>query len=324
MKANNNIELRLWEYGSDGSKIESFLESASLAHNIPQKSEAWFRWKFEQSPYGQAILACAFDGDRVVGCVAMGMGMMTFGETQIKCALSYETFVHPQYQGLQIFTKLTKLAEDSCKDRGVKMLYNFPNSNSLRGFIKRDWIKTEISKYKIKVTNIWRFARYIRDIRKPFVSLASNLDKISNIDIRQFSTTSKEGVFIPQWSSEYLKWRFHTYPVGHYWVYEDGNTYAIARIGCRGDLKQAEILHIQSYHKALSRKDWRVICNRLIKETKVDFIGLAASDAHPISAYTKVFIPVPSRSNFTYKKLSDDIQFDTFQMCKSDIDAHTY
>lgn len=318
------MELRIWEYGKDDDKITSFLTSAALAHNIQQKTEEWFRWKFERSPYGKTILACAFDGDIVAGCVAMGFGKMTYGNADIKCALSYETFVHPKYQGCHIFTKLTKLAEEECKNQGVKLLYNFPNSKSLPGFIKRGWNKHFISKYKIKFCNLTKCMFYIKDVKKSFIPEQSNLSTIKDINIHDFSALTEEGIFIPQWSKEYLNWRFLSYPVGNYWIYSDKDVFAIARLGHRGRLKQAELLHIQCYKRKLTKQDWSRIYSKLTKDTNIDLIGISASPEHPISKFISHYITVPSRSNFTYKSISDDLEIDTFKMYKCDIDAHTY
>ena len=128
------IVLRKWDYNEDVRLILSFLEGMSLAHKQNLKTEEWFHLKFEKSPYGKAILACAFDGDVVAGCVAYGMGIVKFRGKDWKCALSYETFVHPEYQGKGLFKKLINLAETELKRENVQFLYNFPNSNSIIGF----------------------------------------------------------------------------------------------------------------------------------------------------------------------------------------------
>lgn len=324
MDTSKNISLRIWDYNNDADKIDSFLLSASLAHKIPIKSREWFRWKFEESPYGKAVLACAFDGNQVVGCVGFGMGQMTYGVEDIKCALSYENFVHPQYQGCHIFTKLIKLAEIECQQQGVDILYNFPNHNSFPGYVKKGWVPKKISSYKIKLCNLVKCIRYFFDLKKGFIPLDSNLEHVRQYNIPAFCATREEGVFIPQWTNEYLKWRFQTFKVGNYWIYENGEVFAIARFGMRGHLKEAEILHIQGHQRAITKSDWKKVLKDLTQNTGVDFIGVSASLEHPISAFTKCFIPVPSKSHFTYKVLSDKIKIDDFKMYKCDIDAHTY
>lgn len=319
------MEIRLWEYGKDDDKITSFLKSASLAHKIPQKSEEWFHWKFEGSPYGKTILACAFDGNEVVGCVGIGFGQMTYGDKSLSCALSYETFVHPDYQGCHLFTKLTKLAEEECVNQGVDVLYNFPNRNSLPGFIKRGWTKIRLSSYKIKLCKPFKCLMKFKEMRKGFVSCDSNLENIKNTDIIDCGRFSQDGIFIPQWSKKYLEWRFLTHPVGHYWIYNENDVIAIFRIGYKGTLKQAELLHIHRVHGKLSKKEWRNIYNKLRLETDIDFIGISASKDHPITKLLSwCYIKVPSRGNFTYKILANDISIDSFRMAKCDIDAHTY
>lgn len=134
------MESRIWKYGQDDHYISSFLDGMAVAHKSSPKSEEWFHWKFEQSPYCKAILACAFDNKRVAGCVAYGKGLVKYQNKECPCALSYETFVHPDYQGQGLFKKLIGLAENEAKSQRILFLYNFPNADSLTGFKHMGWI----------------------------------------------------------------------------------------------------------------------------------------------------------------------------------------
>lgn len=319
-----SIELRIWKFGEDDSKIDSWLTTASLAHKIPKKTEEWFHWKFEQSPYGKAILACAFDEDKVVGCLSMGKGIMTYNKRHFPCTLSYETFVHPAYQGKGLFKKLVTVLESECKKQGSLLTYNFPNNNSIRGYEHMGFNLVPLTEFKIRIIKPLRIFKHYKDLRKSFIPEPSNLKEIKDIKPIELPLVSLDNVFIPHWSSEYIIWRFLSFPVGHYWIYNLDGIFAIFRTGHRGVLKQAELLHIATSKGSLSQKQWNLVEKELIKSIKPDIIAVAASKNYPVYPLLKWYIKVPDRSHFTYKYLSDSIANKEFRMAKCGIDAHTY
>lgn len=318
------LELRLWEFGADDDKIDSWLTAASLAHKIPKKTEEWFHWKFEGSPYGRAILACAFDGDNVAGCVSMGKGEMTYGHEIFPYTLVYDTFVHPAYQGKGIFKKLIVLLEEECRNQGSKLSYIFPNNNAIRGWKHSGYTQVQLTEYKIRIIHPVKVMRYYRDLRKSFACEPANLEDVKDNIPMNLSHVFIDGVFTPQWSAEYIKWRFLTFPVGHYWIFNEKDVFAIFRTGYRGKLKQAELLHIAVSKGAILKKQWRQVVRRLIREVNPDIIGVAASKYYPIYSFLRGYIKVPDRSHFTYKLLTNDFVPEAFRMSKCGIDAHTY
>lgn len=317
------MELRLWKYGADDKYIKSFLESASLAHKQPLKSEKWFRWKFEQSPYGKAILACAFDGEVVAGCVALGLGIATHNQREVKCALSYETFVNPNYQGHGLFKKLITLAEESCKALGVEYLYNFPNSQSLPGFKRMGWkFRSKEIEYRIKIVNLFKFIKEIKSLRKPFYA---NNPKPSGIVYNTIipSYIGEQNIVIPLWTAEYIKWRFIDFPQAQYVIFSNTQYFAIARVGYRGKLKECQILLLQN-DKALSyKKAIALFSKHLISVESPDMISICCARNTSTSHELKYMLKVPTQANFTYKCLSDKIQPETKQILFG-IDFHTY
>lgn len=64
----------IFDYTTHSHLIDSFLESAFQAHkHLVVKTKDWFYWKFKDNPYGEAILACAIDNEKIIGCVALGV-----------------------------------------------------------------------------------------------------------------------------------------------------------------------------------------------------------------------------------------------------------
>lgn len=315
------MELRIWEYGADNDKIESFLHSAALAHNIAPKSEEWFHWKFEQSPYGKAILACAFDGNIVAGCVALGQGIAVCNGITIKSALSYETFVHPNYQGKGLFKRLIVLAEDACKRENIDILYNFPNSNSLPGFKSMGWRHIpKYLEYKINIRKVFRCLANFGSLTKPFQPIEPSVLPLPTI---HSDNQDIEPNFINSlWSREYIEWRFFKHPASQYIYIDDKEVFGIARVGYRGELKECQILHITHNDCTTYKHALRAFVKYINKVAQPDIISICCSKGSFLSYNTWAFIKVPTKANFTYKILTNKITTDNFVI--SSIDFHTY
>ena len=322
------LELRLWKYGEDDRYIDSFLRVRSIAHKEALKTEEWFHWKFEQSPYGKAIMAMAFDGDVVAGCVAFGYGKFVYQGKEYKCALSYDTFVNADYQGHGLFKKLIKLAEEESVNQGVELLYNFPNTNSITGFRHMGWeYVAGISVYKLRLRNVLKVLTHIKDLRSVFVSDESNIANLRDISVAPFVQKvddSGDNCVRYVWSAEYLKWRFFTIANARYFVLNDNELFGIARVGNRGVLKEAQVLLVQRHDgDKITGVDYKRFVKKLNAEVKPDVIGVSCSTKSDVFDKLCCYIKVPNHSNFTYKVLGNEVQ----QGCDfalNSIDYHTY
>lgn len=320
------MELRIWKYGHDDNYINSFLEGMSIAHNEQVRTEEWFHWKFEQSPYGKAIIACSFDEGRVAGCVAYGRGIIRYMNKDWNCALSYETFVHPDYQGKGLFKKLISIAEQEMGKEGIQFVYNFPNSNSITGFKHMNWIcRNDIRVFKIRLCHPLRVLRNIKRLRKSFLPAPSNLNEIKDTHVPKIILPSiSPHIIVPIWTNEYIKWRFFTYPNRNYFVCEKEEFFAISMVGSRGNLKSVHIL----FAMAKDGSGTESIMGKLIKAIKhqinPDIIEYSSTVMD--SSLNKVFgfIKVPAHGNFCYKVLDDAMLIEEFKIILPSINAHTY
>ena len=320
------LDLRLWRYGIDDQLIPSFLEGMKVAHDEPVRSEDWFHWKFEQSPYGKAIMACAFDGGKVAGCVAYGRGIVNFKGANWECALSYETFVHPDYQGQGLFKKLISLAEQEMAKVGIQFLYNFPNENSIKGFKHMGWIcRNDIRSFRIKICKPLHVIRQIRDLKISFNPAPSNLSQIINFQLPNLpEEIVPSDTIVPIWSPDYLKWRFLTYPNREYLICDNEDFFAISMIGNRGQLKSAHILYATSKKVSGVERIMKKVVKEVRKQIRPDIIEYSSSIMD--NSLNKVFgfFKVPAHGNFCYKVLDDRMKIDDFKIILPSINAHTY
>lgn len=129
----------------------AILTAAAEAYAEPQRSSEWFDWKYLQSPFGSAHVAVALTREETVaGLVSFGSYQVTRGAEVASAAVSYDTFVVPSFRGAGLFKRLLREAESSAARAGVDVLFNFPNPNSLPGFLSsqfhdhgrlRSWIR---------------------------------------------------------------------------------------------------------------------------------------------------------------------------------------
>lgn len=313
------MQLKIFNYREDNYLINSFLESLSLSHKHDiVKDEEWFNWKFKHNPYGEAILACAIDDDKIIGCVALGKHILNVKGVKYYCALSYETFVHPNYQGKGLFKKLISLAEQEAIKQDIQVLINFPNSNSLPGFTKMTWKKLDIPEYWIKLINIYNVFKNYKDIKKSYIPLQTNFK-----DLKRYEYKEKlyDNIYI-ETSQEFFNWRFYQYPVNNYHIINDNENFAIGRLGKRGKLLELQIL--------ISTGDFNP--NEMIKlfrlETKFDIISfpISKNNITKKKLSSRLFFKVPNKINVCYKIIGNEIpnNINFTELSLNAINYHTY
>ena len=303
--------------------ISSFLESASLAHNKEKNNEDWFYWKFRDNPFGESIIVCAEDESKIVGCVAYGIQEFWLNDEKIRGVLSFETFVHPAFQGKGIFSNLVQLGEETVKSKGFDLMLNFPNSNSLRGFIKAGWKSIEGPEYWIKGKNLWNVLFNYKHICLGFKPNKSNINLLTMPKGFKQNTSQQVTSVI---TADYLRWRFFTYPVTEYVVVDSKDFYSIIRMGSRGKSREGQVLFIQT-----KISDGFKI-NDFIKDCKVranfDILSFSISKTNKIRNLLKksFFLKVPNKANICYKILNEAIikEEDVRDISLNAINYHTY
>lgn len=292
----------IFDYDTDSKFIDSFLLSAFKAHGYSEvNSKEWFYWKFRDNPYGESILACAEENGVITGCVGYGIQPFILNGKTIKAVLSFETFVHPDFQGRGLFTKLIKFAEKKLVEQDIDFVLNFPNPNSLKGFIKNGWIQMETPEYRIKINNYPKVIFKFRDFRKEYQSNLSNLNEMISLkSFEQYNVKYLHSLL----NLDYLKWRFFTYPVTEYIVLNNSNYQSILKIGKRGNIREAHILFINiKDRKSFGLKDFVKHCK---KEVEFDIMSVTVSNSNPIKNMLarNMFIKVPSKVHMCYKILN--------------------
>ena len=111
----------------------------SLGEVSSIKTEAYWRWKHVDNPFGPSPVFLALDGQQLVGVRAMMQWQWQAGTTVYKSLRAVDTATHPQYQGKGIFRCLTEAMIERAEADNYPFIFNTPNNKSLPGYLKMGW-----------------------------------------------------------------------------------------------------------------------------------------------------------------------------------------
>lgn len=300
---------------------------------LSMKTLDWFFWKFGQSPFGEAVVAiAATPQEQVAGVVAFGLYELTQGNENIKAALSYETFVHPEFRRMGLFSRLIAAGVQECERRGVQVLFNFPNSSSLPGFVKKGWLEAGAPRLFMKPVQ-WR--RLLTNFQWGIRKAAFKPDRIQTFSpedyhgfadrLTEMRSIRSEQSWAARRTPAYMIWRYQTYPLYRYVVVSHEMGWAIVRTGSRGSYQEAQVLDWFP-QTSFSRAFVKAISGQIARQLEPDLISVALSKAHP--AYSLLwrtgFLPIPSRANFTYFLLDERLKSEKRDWILTATEFHTY
>ena len=235
------MEYRIFQFGIDDVYIKDIVRGLASGDKVEPQSDAWFHQRFEHNPLGKAILACAFDGERMVAC-------MIVERVPIECESQHtvggyvsEYFVLPDYDSKGLLPELLKIVKEEAKNSGLDILFT-DNVIQVKDF---GWTYFENRvRFRLNsVSGLWRSLFKLLDSTKPFVP--------ENREIQYDGTgieeeNESEDVAVQKSTKAYYKWLSQT-SANKYIIIDDEEVYAVAIIGQRGKrVKEAQICYLES------------------------------------------------------------------------------
>ena len=227
------MKYNVFQYGVDDHFIKGILEGASVAGHRVVGSEEWFSRRFEQNPLGKAVLACAFDEDRMVSCVAVErMPIQCEGKTLVGGCV-HVLFFAKGYGTQDLWVDLLKVIEEECSRQGIDLLISDNNNVFIDSTVDYGWTYPErMVRYRFNsVTGLWRNIFKMLDMRKPFVA-DNKAEGVQNENL---------DVCVP----DYFKWLIRT--SGRRFVVVDNEEVCVVMvIGHRGKrVREAQICYFE-------------------------------------------------------------------------------
>jgi N-acetylglutamate synthase-like GNAT family acetyltransferase len=196
-----------------------------LGEELIPKSEAYWRWKHIDNPFGVSPVLLAFSADTLIGVRAFMHWKWQADDQIYQTVRAVDTATHPAHQGKGIFKKLTLMLLEECKKEGIQFVFNTPNKNSKPGYLKMGWQeagKLAVSfrcnkplSFIMHATGLKKFARTSNEL--DINGLSYFLDNPSLAALLE-KDRSNQPLISTQRSVEYLRWRYQRVKVVDYYA----------------------------------------------------------------------------------------------------------
>ncbi|SDZ58741.1 GNAT family N-acetyltransferase [Rhodonellum ikkaensis] len=191
------------------------LLKVSLGEDRTPKSEALWRWKHLENPFGQSPVLLAEKNGEILGVRAfLRWNWQEEGKT-FRALRAVDTAVHPNHLAQGIFSKLTSSLVDDSASKGFDFIFNTPNSKSLPGYQKMGWLKQGKIPIKLQFNSL---------------SKQDSAMELPVMDRALFATLAEQcrpltqGLHTPI-TKEFLLWRYSDCPIFPYGFCTDRESY---------------------------------------------------------------------------------------------------
>lgn len=312
-----SIEYTIKKYSDLNEQFKlQYMEShlAAFRDNLPI---SWFDWKFRLCE-NDVFFCIAYDNKKIVGCNAYSIVRFCCNKRSARVAVVRDTFVHPNYHRMGIFSNILDKVEKYAKESGIDFLLIYPNANSKQGVLKRGWEQSSIPlRNYVKFLSARSYVK-IASLRKIFCYLKPSLHG-DELPYNFSYDDSCRLIF----SGQYIHSRLTASPYASYAHIKINNSSYIFRIGTRGDLNEANLLLWSN----LNLKDMKAAFRKLQRDYKIDIVTSLLSDNIPEKTVLLKLLFVPIRSHITptaYSATNRTTEPLLSKMKITGFDFHTY
>lgn len=190
----------------------------SLGESLMPKTEAFWRWKHIENPFGPSPVIVAEDSGRLVGVRAFMRWQWTDGKQTYDAIRAVDTATHPDYQGRGIFKKLTLGLLELSRQENLQFVFNTPNNKSRPGYLKMGWKEAGRLPVRIFLCDVSKALAASFRLRKAeqVEPLTSLLGDGSIGEVLPRSRKAYGQMLLTRYSKEYLWWRYGKVPVARY------------------------------------------------------------------------------------------------------------
>jgi len=185
-----------------------------------ERDRKWWEWKYN-SFFGESIKIIAEYRKEVVGVrLLWPWDLMADGKVT-KAFHPVDTVVKDTFRGKGIFSAMTLKGIDIARSQKAGLIYNFPNQNSLPGYLKLGWTYVGKLPWYVKILRpAYLYSKKYKNIdaRSVPLELPENF-RLTTERLREINFNEDDGDLIKtKRSPEYYNWRFIQHPVFHYGV----------------------------------------------------------------------------------------------------------
>jgi ribosomal protein S18 acetylase RimI-like enzyme len=221
-----------WNH-SDEEKIEILDLAMKTFGKCELTNSDYFDWQYLKNPAGEATIITVKDPDKnntIVGANSFLPMDFIFNKNHLKCLLSCNSIIHPNYRNKGIFTQLVSKIPEIFFTKQFSFIYGIPNLNSTKIFKKNQFMEISKLPLLIKPLNLSTyfkssFSKIIKPFDifwKPKYSISSNIKLIENHFDVEFNNLIQKSFnrfsLFHFKNKEYLQWRYLDHPTRNYQV----------------------------------------------------------------------------------------------------------
>ena len=185
-----------------------------------QRDFNWWNWKYNNNIFGQPIIVVAkANNNRIVGSRAFWPWELIYNGNRLKAFQPVDTVVHPDYRNMGLFRKMTNKALDETAQQNVDIIFNFPNEQSLSGYLKLGWHLLGKLEWGVKILNPIKIIGSLkkRDQFYP-VELPEEFRMTSEKCVGCTSHEYGENILQTNKSEDFVQWRYADHPYFQYGI----------------------------------------------------------------------------------------------------------
>jgi N-acetylglutamate synthase-like GNAT family acetyltransferase len=298
----------------------------SLGESLLPKSEAYWRWKHVDNPFGASPVLLAEENGVLIGVRAFMRWSWSDGVNTFRAIRAVDTATHPDHQGKGIFKKLTLQLVDESKSDGIHFVFNTPNGQSRPGYLKMGWQDAgRLPVRFLPINPLRRLAAFFGN-KADHSATPFNVwmkSERSNLFWSALKSIHGEQLATPV-SKEYLTWRYGTVPVVEYYAlsHTDGDKHELLIYRFKTG-KLGKELRITDYISTGERKISSAILhalNRVASASRTTYITFSGTD----NAFSRGVVlkrgPIVTVRSLSLTDLSPLIDFNRWRPSLGDLE----
>lgn len=137
------IILRQYKEGDEDGLVRLMINNFPVTEGFHTVKETWI-WQFKKNALSEPYVMVAECKGNIIAQYAVVDFRMNLMGRKINGALSTSTVTDINYRGRGLFPQLARLLYSYIKQRNCKLIYGFPNANSINIFLnKLSWFKVD-------------------------------------------------------------------------------------------------------------------------------------------------------------------------------------